>query len=238
MKWLVIAVGTLILQNSSTGKSSWDYTEYKQTTYKNFREQKKFHQQMNLDEVDYPLLHAAIFFVTNEVRTNKGLEPLQFNLNLEIAAWHHSKAMAERDFFNHNNVYDAKRRTPNDRAKLAGISNPFLAENVAETSALQYQSGEEIYILDKKNGVFSHEDGGEPIEPQTYIRVAEIVVDQWMNSKPHRKNILSKEGLQMGCGAYLYKDKRFYNMPTFKLTQNFQWYEAVKPVEPVDKAPQ
>lgn len=220
---------------SQTG--SWDYKDYEKVSHENFRDKKIFHNQIDIDNVDYPLLHAAVFFVTNEVRVKKGLAPLEFSLNLEISAWHHSKAMAEMDFFNHNNVYENKRRTPNDRAKFAGIENPYLAENIAETSALQYQSGDEIYILDKKNGVFSYTDGGEPIQPETYLRVAEIVVDQWMNSKPHRKNILSPEGLQLGCGAYLYRDKRFYSMPTFKMTQNFQWYEPVQESTPVDRIP-
>jgi uncharacterized protein YkwD len=236
MRWLIVAV--LFLSNNVFSQhESWDYADYENITNENFRTEDIFNQKIDTENVDYPLLHAAIFYVTNEVRTKKGLEPFSFNVNLEIAAWHHSKAMAEKGFFNHNNIHERKRRTPNERAVFAGITNPFLAENIAETSALQYTSGDPIYIIDKNKGVFSYEDGGDPIESETYLGVAEIVVDQWMNSRPHRKNILSPDGLQLGCGAYLFLDNRFYNMPTFKITQNFQWYEPVNDTIPADPLP-
>lgn len=237
MRWLIAAIALVPFFHGMAQESVWNYDDYNKITHETFRDKKIFHQPIDVNNVDYPLLHAAVFYVTNEVRVKKRLEPFTFNLNLEISAWNHSKEMAEKGFFSHNNHKDKDRHTPNDRAKFAGISNPFLAENIAEVPALQYKAGSPVYILDKENGTFSYQDGGEPIAPETYLGVAEIVIDQWMDSKPHRKNILSKDGLQLGCGAYLYKDKRFYNMPTFKMTQNFQWYEPIEAMKPMDRMP-
>ncbi len=230
-------IGLVFNLNSSIAQG-WSYSDYNTYTYQNFRENKLFHETIDFDNIDYPRMHAAIFYLTNVERVKKGLMPVEFNLNLEIAAWHHSKAMVKKDFFNHLNIYEKERREPNGRAKFAGINNPYLAENIAETSALQYKSGSELYIIDKENARFSYTDGGPIIPPQTYIGFAEVVVDQWMHSKPHKKNILSKDALQLGCGSYLYYDKRFYNMPTIRSTQNFQWYEKVSASKPIDSLPQ
>lgn len=239
MKVLITVLVCLILVSSEQafGQEKWEYDDYKNFTHKTFRKNKLFTEKIDFDHIDYPRAHAAIFFVTNEIREQRNLPTFEFNLNLEITAWNHSKAMAEQNFFAHINPKDKKRREPNDRAKIAGITNPYLAENVAETPGLQYKSGEEVYILDKENALFSYEDNGTPISEHTYLSFAEMVVDQWMHSKPHKKNILAKEGLELGCGIYLFRDKRFFNMPTFKATQNFQWYEKVKATESQDPLP-
>lgn len=239
MKLLVTFLVNFILAScfQSVAQEKWSYSDYNEYSHKTFRKNVLFTEKIDFDNIDYPRAHAAIFFVTNEIREQRNLPIFEFNINLEITAWNHSKAMVEKNFFAHINPKDKNRRDPNDRAKIAGITNPYLAENVAETPALQYKSGDQVYILDKENGIFSYEDGGKPITEHTYLSFAEMVVDQWMHSKPHKKNILAKEGLELGCGVYLFRDKRFYNMPTFKSTQNFQWYEKVKAVESKDPLP-
>ena len=50
-----------------------------------------------------------------------------------------------------------------------------------------------------------------------------------MNSPAHRANILSDKGKELGCGAYLFFKKDFNDMPMFKATQNFQWFEPIQP---------
>jgi uncharacterized protein YkwD len=48
-----------------------------------------------------------------------------------------------------------------------------------------------------------------------------------MNSTDHRKNILAKEALQLGCGVAFFRDGGFNDMPTFMAVQNFQWYKPI-----------
>jgi uncharacterized protein YkwD len=199
---------------------------YSELNLRNFREEPLFHEEIDFENIDYPRLHAAIFFVTNEERVKKNLSFLEYAPELEKTAIMHSRDMNRDTFFSHYNPVDRKKKTPNDRAVLAGILNPFLAENIATCHGLQYKSGTNVYI--RGDGQFSYKMDGELIPPHTYLSLAETVVDEWMNSKGHRKNILMDTALQLGCGSDFYRDRQFNNMPSFKVTQNFQLYEKIK----------
>lgn len=222
---------------SAFSQTGWRYENYTATTYKNFRSNTLLQQSLAFDRIDYPLLHAAIFFVTNETRVQNQRRPLAFAIELERAAYHHSKYMAEQDFFSHENPYSNRRTTPAQRAKLAGIKNPYIAENIATHFGIKYKPATPIYRRDTEQGTFSYVPDGPLIPPHTYLSFAEAIVAQWMNSPPHRANLLSEEALQLGCGVYFYRDRNFYNMPTFKATQNFQLYHKIVPGRVTDAWP-
>ena len=137
----------------------------------------------------------------------------------------HSKDMVEMDFFSHFNTHDKKKRDPNARARLVGIRNPFLSENIAETFCLQYKPNKKVFIHGPGN--FSYKPDGKLIRPHTYLSLGETLLKMWMDSPEHRENVLSTNALQLGCGVYLYKDKKFNDMPTIMATQDYQWYEPV-----------
>lgn len=191
----------LLLLPSALMASQWNRSNYNNITHKNFRTNPLFHARVDMNNIDYPLLNAAIFFLTNEQRAKKGLKVLEYNAALEAASYHHSVKMGEKKFFSHTNAKEKGRKTSDDRARLAGITNPHTAENI----------------------VFSTN------KPETYLDVAEKLMDLWMKSPGHRQNILSKKALQLGCGAY-YKNGWY-------ATQNFQWFEKVKEGSAVDKVP-
>lgn len=199
---------------------------YSELNLKNFRKEKLFQERINFDSIDFSRLHAVIFFITNEKRAEKKLSFLEYAPELEKAARMHSRDMYEKKFFSHYNPYAKKKKAPNDRGALAGILNPYLAENIATSHALEYKSGEKVFV--RGDGQFSYKIDGELIQPHTYLSLAETIVDSWMNSKGHRKNILSDDALQLGCGTYFYRDKNFNNMPTFNATQNFQLYKKIR----------
>jgi len=217
-------------------QSHWRFNDYQTTTHKNFRSSKLFQQTIAFDQIDYPLLHAAIFFVTNEARVKNKRQPLTFALALERAAYHHSKRMVEQNFFSHENPFDKTRQTAQQRAQLAGIKNPMLAENIATHFGIQYQANAPIYLVDPLKGTFSYEYGGPLIPVHTYLSFAEAIVKQWMDSPGHRENILNRQALQLGCGAYFYYGE-FHNMPKFEATQNFQLYHAIVPARAKDQWP-
>src|SRR5574342_873505 len=99
--WLIAA----LFCTSAFSQTGWRYENYNVTTYKNFRSHPLLQQSIDFDRIDYPLLHAAIFFVTNETRVQNKRKPLAFAIELERAAYHHSKYMAEQNFFSHDNPY-------------------------------------------------------------------------------------------------------------------------------------
>lgn len=192
----------------------------------NFRKDKSLNESMDFNNLDFERIHAAVFWVTNEQRYKNKLKVLGYSPQLEKIATMHSKDMYEKNFFSHENKKDKKKLTPNNRAALVGVINPFIAENIAEAFGLQYKPETNVYIL--ASGQFSYKSGGDPIPPHTYLTFADALVKSWMNSPGHKKNILSENAVQLGCGVFFYRDKEFNQMPSFKATQNFQWYEPIK----------
>ena len=193
MRYFIIILLLLALPSAITAAPGWNRDNYKTLDHTSFRKSDIFKKKIDYNNIDYALLDAAIFFLTNEQRAKKKLKPLEYVAELEAAAWHHSKHMAEKKFFSHTNSKEKIRRTSEDRVKLAGITNPSIAENIAYSTE----------------------------ENETYLEVAEMFINMWMNSDGHRANILSKSGLQMGCGAYHYNGKWY-------ATQNFQWFDKAK----------
>jgi len=232
-RWFIV----FLFYSTAFPQTRWRHSDYQTTTHKNFRSNKLFRQTIVFDQIDYPLLHAAIFFVTNEARVNNKRPALAFALALEHAAYHHSKRMAEQNFFSHEDPFDKTRQTASQRAQLAGIKNPALAENIAIHFGIQYQANAPVYPVDRLKGTFSYEPGGPLIPAHTYLSFAEAIVKQWMDSPGHRANILSREAVQLGCGAYFYYDRGFHNMPKFKATQNFQLYREIVPERARDRWP-
>lgn len=225
----------ILLANSLI--AGWKYSDYSTTDYTNFRDNPLFQQKIDPDNIDYPLADAAIFFMTNEIRARHGLSPLEYSQELEIAAWNHSRLMVEKNFFSHINSIDSTRSDPSARGKLAGITNPSIAENIAEGFGINYRAGVSIYPMDVEKGEFSYTANGPLIEKHTYISLAESLLDQWMNSSGHRSNILSKSALELGCGVYFYHDRNFYNIFKCRAAQNFQWFNKTIPAERRDQLP-
>ena len=225
-KLLSASVFYLIVATNIPGQKARKIDYYSELNLENFRDEELFREYLNFDSLDFERIHAVIFYVTNEERAKENLSFLAFSPELERSSQMHSKDMYDKKFFSHTNPYSRRKKTPNDRARLVGIVNPFLAENIAENFGLQYIPDKKVYV--RGSGKFSYEMDGELIKPHTYLSFAESLVSSWMNSKGHRKNILSDKALQLGCGVFFYYDSGFNNMPAFKATQNFQWYERIK----------
>lgn len=172
----------------SQGQSLWKIEDYEKWDHLNFRQNQSFNQPFSVSNPDYLLLDAAMFFITNEERSKVGVPPMRYHKFLEVAAYNHSLKMATTGFFSHYNSIDIYRKSTGDRGKLAGITNPHIAENIAYNFP--------------KNG-------------STYMQVATLLIKQWMNSPGHKENILSKKGRQMGIGTY-YIDNKIYGTQAFQ----------------------
>jgi uncharacterized protein YkwD len=209
--------------------AAWTESDYATVTLKDFRREPRFLEKIDFDKIDYPRLHAAIFYATNEVRLKFKLRELEYAPELERAAFGHARRMTEKKFFSHTDNTDRRRADPNDRGRLAGIANPFVAENIADTFGIAYRAGKNVYPRDGQPGAFSDTEDGPLIPPHTYLSFADAVLDIWMNSSGHRANILSANAIQLGCGAYFYRDPSFFQIARFKAVQNFQWFKKIDP---------
>ena len=202
---------------------------YYSYTTENFREQPIYHDTIDLNNPDLARLNAVIFYLTNEVRKKKRLTQVSYHPKLEEAAIIHSESMVKYDYFSHINKHSKKLRDPNARADFVGIENPYLTENIIETFLLEYTAGDAVYP--GNIGEFRHHPNDDPIQARTYLRAGEVMVKAWMDSPDHRKNILSKKAVQLGCGTAFFLKNEFNGMPTVITTQNFQLYESLRLLE-------
>jgi uncharacterized protein YkwD len=231
-KYCNILILSLLAIVSRTGyaQSGSEKDIYREYNNLNFREAPFLNNILDFNNLDLNKIQAVIFYLTNEVRLKYKLAPLDHNTVLEKTAAMHAHDMVEKDFFSHENSLEKGKRTPNDRALLNGISNPFLAENIIEGYGLQYRANQTVYLHGK--GKFSYTPNGELLKPHTYLSLGESLIEAWLNSKDHRKNILAREALQLGCGVAFFIDKDFNDMPTFIAVQNFQWYSPIRNYTP------
>ena len=126
-----------------------------------------------------PMLHERI----NKIRHQHGLDTLMWDFELNIIAYAHSQDMARRDFFAHKNPDS---QNPEDRAAEAGFTCEIpvgstiysIGENLGKVSIY------EGYTYDKATGEVIKYDY------RTDEEIADSVVDAWMKSPGHRKNIL------------------------------------------------
>jgi uncharacterized protein YkwD len=220
--WLVFSFYPLL-----SFSQYWEQKDYKRYNYKNFKEAEIFNKSIDFSKIDYALLNAAIFYETNLQRVNNKQDILQYHPLLEKASMIHARSMSEHDFFAHNNPVEEKYKTPDDRGEVAGITNPYIAENIANQPVLDYVTGQRMQVIDAAKGKFRNPESGELIVPHTYLSFAEKVVDGWMHSPPHKKNILSEKALQLGCGTNGYEDKKNLNLVMINIVQNFQLFEKV-----------
>lgn len=184
-----------------------------------------FHETLDFRSIDNPKLNAAIFHATNEARKANGVAPVQHSDVLQTAAQSYAERSADKRFLAHQDPTSESLKSPRQRVAAAGGENPMIAENLATTPGLKIKSGEKLYIKDQSNFEFTRQPGGEVIGRHTYASFARNVVEQWMNSPGHRKNLLSKDAVELGCGTAIY----IYEGPAnFVAVQNFQLFEPLK----------
>jgi len=201
-------------------RTLWTPEKYDQFNYRVFSRLAVVNHQIDMQNIDYFLLHAAIFFETNRVRAQFGLPRLQHSYNLELAAKSYSSDMVDLDFFDHQSPI-VEKRTVVDRLEQVGLANGYMAENIAYITGIRRHPDRTIYTPQQNDGYFSHEYKGRPIPNHTYLSLAREVVRQWMASEGHRKNILNPVYKYLGCGAEHYNDPEFYGIDRFKITQYF-----------------
>ncbi|HUR45776.1 MAG TPA: CAP domain-containing protein [Candidatus Saccharimonadales bacterium] len=193
------------------------FTSY---NWQSFRKVPKANEPINPQNIDVVLLDAAVFHETNRRRLELKLPALGFAPLARQMANLQTHAMAEQGFVGHENLAEPQKKTMTDRARLAGLKFSSIAENVASTFGRRYKSGANFYSREE-NGVkiFSYAPHGPEIPMHTAVSFAEALVDAWMNSPPHRKNILLTNSKFLGCSCE--QGKQSGEMMTFYGTQIF-----------------
>jgi len=149
--------------------------------------------------MDQWLLDSAVRREVNRQRCKRGLVPLAEDPGLSRAASLHSGDMVVHDFFDHTSPVEG-RATPADRLKLTGVGYMRLAENIATLSVYDFEDRHFI-VRDTAKCDFAFSRGGPAIRPRTYAGAAEALVEAWMDSEGHRRNILHPGMTRVGTGA-------------------------------------
>ncbi|MDR0602980.1 MAG: CAP domain-containing protein [Bacteroidales bacterium] len=170
------------------------------------------------------LLNAAVFWFTNIERRKHNLKQFQFHNKLRETAILHSEQMRNHNFFSHENTFDTRYKTLTNRIEYVQ-NNDFkgfmcCGENIADYPVIK---ANENFTVENRSGTqHLYSTNGTEIFPYSYYEFAKTVVEGWMNSPGHRKNILNPDFEYLGCGYARYeKQGNGYSIMYFKLTQNF-----------------
>ncbi|HWA25952.1 MAG TPA: CAP domain-containing protein [Lacunisphaera sp.] len=158
--------------------------------------------EIDVGHFDGPLLAAAIFHETNRVRRSLGVPPFTAVPKLDEAADLKAVFGTLQSELSHQNPlpYTA---TPADRVRAVGLQYRQVAENIGRLGLLDLPASRTQVALRHRNGrdEYFHLDTWRPIARRTYAMFAAAVVEAWMESPPHRANIVNPALVSLGCSA-------------------------------------
>lgn len=176
-------------------------------------------QNIDFKNIDYDLLAAAVFHETNRRRAQHDLPALTYNSKVRTAARFQAEGIRRLEKIGHLHP-DENKKHLEDRLKVAGLSGKMRAENVALVFGVIYEPGTPYYTR-KNDGeeIYSIQPDGPPIQPHSYQSFAVNLLDAWMASPGHRKNILNAQVTELGCESLPAKSndgpQRFYCAQVF-----------------------
>ena len=167
--------------------------------------------------VNQALLDSAIRTEVNFHRCRAGLRPLSDAGNgLANQAKKHSSWMARSQQLTHRSTV-AGSATLKQRLKKSGLKFRTGAENIGMVHRYQIDN-QRFKIVNSSACQFTKYDGT-PLPAHSYASLARHVVNLWMNSPGHRKNILNSKVTKMSTGVAF--DPKAQYCGRFWLTQNF-----------------
>jgi uncharacterized protein YkwD len=156
---------------------------------------------IDIDHFDRKLLAAAIFQETNRIRRELGLVPFRHLHKLDEAAALQATMGALQVEVGHENPLHGLAQ-PVDRVRYVGLVPGAVAENVAQTPAVEADQGAGVEIrTEEGRRRFFDPNTGKECPPRSYLALAAQVVDQWMHSPAHRANIVDGRLEYLGCAT-------------------------------------
>lgn len=134
---------------------------------------------VNSDSFDLHLMNWCLFAATVEIREKENASPVRYYESLRNAATLHSNEMAERDFYEHINPFNAAIKLPADRLGVFNVKSAEIAENIYDFPFVS--------------------------KHVSYKMLARKIIEGFYASAGHRKNLLDDKTNFLGCGAQLSK---------------------------------
>ncbi len=151
-------------------------------------------------EIDIPYLEHLVKTGVDRVRIAQGLSILVNDSILYLAAGHHADYMREKNSISHFEPEAPDKKTPQLRADFFGAVNYSVGENVLKT---KYNKS----VKSKSGAIF---------ENYTYGVLAASIVDGWVNSPRHYKNMITPKYQLTGVAIKINADiKTVYAVQKF-----------------------
>lgn len=203
----------------STHAQDLDDKYYTNKSLSDFIGAERVNMTINPDSFDLELLNALLFHLTNKERLTYKRNTLTFHLNLKKSSQYHSNEMAENTFFSHQNKKNRKMREPSDRIYYYQDDYTAIGENIVANNLYEYSGKYLEYQVEEQEGRRAlRSPNGDELKYSTYINLARRLMKQWMDSPPHKKNILSRNYRLLGCACALDDSEELIKV---KCTQNF-----------------
>ena len=169
------------------------------------------------DRVDQELFSRAIIVEVNYYRCKAGLEPLRLADGLIKVARVHASWMAEQRKLTHQSTLRGY-ASVQERVLASGLPVRRGSENIGYLPRYRFDVGRKIRIRNKARCEFTTV-GGKRITPHSYASLARSIVELWMRSAGHRRNVLDRN--VNAVGAALGYDARGAQCGQFYMAQNF-----------------
>lgn len=160
--------------------------------------------------VEARTLAHALHEEVNVQRHHHRMPALAWNDTLEAIGRRYSADMATRSFFAH---VDPEGRTPTDRARAAGYSCVKEGPDHVTTGV-----GENLFATSLYGSIRVVTEGDSETRLYAWKELEAIVrevVDGWMNSPGHRRNILEARFDREGLGVVITENDRVYITQVF-----------------------
>jgi uncharacterized protein YkwD len=132
-------------------------------------------------------IERQVYEQVNEARTTRDLDPYAWDPDLAYIGRAHSKDMAERDYFSHNNP---EGEGPSGRMMAYGLGDTYFS---ATENIIRFPIPEEA----------------------TKDAVADRIFRAWKKSDPHWDAILSTDHERAGVGVYITEERTLYGTMVF-----------------------
>lgn len=166
--------------------------------------------------IDQGLVDAAIRAEINYHRCRANLRPVSESTSLRKVAARHAEWMAKSRTLSHRSTTPGQTTTL-ARIKASGLRIRAGSENIGYLARYRIDN-RSFRISSGVNCGFSGTDGT-PIPPHSYASLARSIVQLWMESPVHRRNILDRKVSRAGSGIGF--DPKAPHCGNFYVSQDF-----------------
>lgn len=167
--------------------------------------------------INQKLLGDAVRAEVNYHRCRVGLaEVANAGTPLAKEARNHSRWMAKSQQLTHRSTVPG-RASLKQRIKASGLPFRTGSENIGMVHRYQIDS-RRFKILNASQCKFSTQKG-QPLPAHSYASLARQIVDLWMDSPPHRRNILDRQARKVSTAVAFDPNAKYCGR--YWLTQNF-----------------